>query len=334
MHVIHAQNVNQAMGRALEWLFVHGITEDSRNGPVVVAPEPVTTVYNHPRERVLYSPMRDANPFFHFMESLWMMAGRNDVRWPVFFNKNFGQFSDDGEVFHGAYGHRWRHWFGYDQLKELAHELTKDHNTRRAVLSMWDANADVHAAASGGKDVPCNTHAYFDVRGGRLNMTVCCRSNDVIWGAYGANVVHFSVLLEVLAAWVGVPVGVYRQMSNNFHIYETHTPRTKFRNMAWDAAQNDHCLPPYPIVNTPIDSWFKDLDEFMHSAHTGTYKDQFFTAVASPIYAAYEARKEGKGTGTKEILRCEALDWRLACQQWIQRREAAKQEMRENRPQV
>ena len=82
------------------------------------------------------------------------------------------------------------------------------------------------------KDKPCNTHIYFQVRrersfqGGKnthddyLDMTVCCRSNDIIMGAYGANAVHLSILQEYIAASVGVYVGRYYQFSNNYHMYQ------------------------------------------------------------------------------------------------------------------
>lgn len=198
---IAVDNVNQAMSECLHWLSVTGVEEDSRNGPVVVSPEPVTITYRCPWERVLFSPLRDANPFFHLFEALWMLAGRNDMAWPCMFNKKFIQYSDDGKTQWGAYGARWRNWFGYDQLPVLVEEL-KNVNTRRAVLAMWDANnnhtvdggysyedADLQVARRGGKDVPCNTHIYLDRRGlgHPLNMTVCNRSNDLFWGALGAN---------------------------------------------------------------------------------------------------------------------------------------------------
>ena len=38
------------------------------------------------------------------------------------------------------------------------------------------------------KDVPCNTHAYFAINAeGSLDLTVCNRSNDLVWGCLGAG---------------------------------------------------------------------------------------------------------------------------------------------------
>src|SRR5437667_12765939 len=79
---------------------------ESRNGPVMVVDEPVIIIYTHPRERVLLNYYRDANPFFHLYESLWMLAGRNDLKSLEFFVGHMKDYSDDGLTFNGAYGHR------------------------------------------------------------------------------------------------------------------------------------------------------------------------------------------------------------------------------------
>lgn len=348
MLTITAQNVNTAVAQALPYLIKEGEREESRNGTVLVAPEPVCTVYMQPLERVLFSPIRDANPFFHLMESLWMLAGRNDVTFPAFFNKRFSEYSDDGYIVHGAYGYRWRVLFGMDQLAHLADELTNKPTSRRAVLQMWNAlgdltpvqvkayesNEDILVGGIASKDVPCNTHAYFDVRHGKLNMTVLCRSNDVVWGAYGANAVHFSMLLEYMAAMIGVQVGIYRQFSNNFHMYTELYGYgiDKLEAMAKEAGSTNYYnenidggavhVTPYPLVSTDIKSWNTDLRNFMRNPKGATtYGDDFFNKVAVPMFRAWDERKAKGGNGLKFIDQIAADDWRLACTQWACRRE-------------
>lgn len=359
MYHIQARNVNQALKQGLLHLFHDGIEEPSRNGPVLVAPGPVTTTYERPTERVLFSPQRNANPFFHMMEALWMLAGRNDLAWPVQFNKNFSGYSDDGETCWGAYGWRWQSFFGYDQLPEIVEELQRNPDSRRCVLSMWNAApspgsldvvrdtqwpsaSDLHRARAGGKDVPCNTHAYFDRRGpgGALNMTVCNRSNDIIWGAYGANAVHFSVLQEFLAAAIGCPVGVYRQMSNNFHMYTELYPQivTKgtMRELGGDAVFSDHYnhgeeLTPMPLVNCgDITAWLVDLEDFMADPLGDVvYLDAFFDKVAAPMYIAWhEYKATNFHTALTAANHIAAPDWRLACVQWLERRKEARDAQR------
>lgn len=340
MHTIKVRNVNQALMHGLQHLLNLGKGEPSRNGNVIVAPSAVATVYEKPTERVLFSKVRNANPFFHLMEALWMLAGRNDIAFPAYFNSRFFEYSDDGVIQHGAYGYRWRYQFGFDQIAHLVEELKTNPNSRRAVLQMWSAPIDLIQDEQGrgglkSKDVPCNTHAYFDLRNGALNMTVCNRSNDVIWGAYGANAVHFSILQEYMAAWIGVPVGVYTQVSNNFHVYTDLFDCDALRRLALDAAGSQHYLPapnfpdlvkvkPYPLVSVDIELWNSDLKEFMTNPPTRAgrvYNDPFFTHVAQPMAMAFWERKEIQQDGKQHIELIHAEDWKLACQQYVEVRE-------------
>ncbi len=218
---IRIRNVEQAL--------IHGVgllrDKDLKPREIIVRglrtlefPEPITTIYRYPRERILFNPIRDANPFFHFFESLWMLAGRNDVWFLEKFNPRMKEYLDNGEDLYGAYGYRWRNYFGHDQLNEIITTLRSAKASRRAVLEIW-SNGDLRYANSGGKDSPCNTHAYFKIRNNKLNMTLCCRSNDMLWGAYGANAVHFSMLQEYLANKLGVEVGLMYQHSDSLHVY-------------------------------------------------------------------------------------------------------------------
>lgn len=343
MHYIKARNVNDAVAHAIPYLLSEGAEETSRNGAVLVAPGPVLTEYTNPRERVLFSQTRDANPFFHVVgESLWMLAGRNDLAFPAYFNKRFAEYSDDGKRIHGAYGNRWRSWFGFDQLRVLMEELSRNPASRRAVLSMWSAVGDLvpteafdphtqERSTVGGlssKDVCCNTHAYFDLRYGALNMTVCNRSNDAVWGAYGANAVHFSFLQEYMAVWLKVPVGVYRQFSNNLHIYTDVHSVEKLHKIAAEAEDTNfytldtnaaHYVRPYPLIMTEIEAWNNDLLKFM-SEDYAALNEPFFKYVAYPMRMAWQERKEKKGDGIAWVEKIEASDWRMACLQWIARR--------------
>ena len=134
MQIISARNVSEALILGLQAVNEEGLLRDSRNGPVKVFEYPVTTVYEKPDERVVFYPDRDANPYFHFMEGLWMIAGRNDVEWISRFNASIANYSDDGVTFHGAYGYRWRKHFGFDQIDIITEQLRANPDDRRIVL--------------------------------------------------------------------------------------------------------------------------------------------------------------------------------------------------------
>ena len=323
--VIEAVNVAHGLAQFCEYIRDNHVVEESRNGPVMVAPGPVATVYRRPRERVLVAPTRDANPFFHFMEALWMLAGRNDLAWPLHFNSRFAAFSDDGEKIRGAYGWRWRDFFGYDQLRVIAEHLRSNPQSRRAVLTMWDPVYDT-VQGMNSRDVPCNTQAYFDVRGGKLNMTVTNRSNDAIWGAYGANAVHFSMLQEYLASFIGVSTGDYVQFSNNMHVYTDVFDAEYLRKVALECWSRNlytegHAR-PFKMVNSPIDQWDNDLCEFLRNPASAMRAgvDPFFSTVAFPMYMSWQERKNKTSDGFDWAMQIAASDWRIACTEWIQRR--------------
>lgn len=366
MRHILANSANEALADGLYHLHHFSVEEPSRNGPVLASRQPVMTTFLAPRRRVLVNQTRDANPFFHLFEALWMLAGRNDLSFPQKFISTFGQFSDDGRTLHGAYGYRWRHYFGYDQLGMLVDTLRNDPKSRRAVLAMWDGGhliepvgthvherlPDLFVAEQGGKDVPCNTHAYFDTIGGKLNMTTCARGLDIVLGAYGANVVHMSVLLEYIAAMTGLEMGVLRQFANNYHAYTELYPRLPLGRAALPAlADGIRASDPYGrpgplksldyanprVVPLPLmepgeeDVWHRDLEAFMNAVDTDSpefiYGSSFFRKVVGPMHVAWSAWKAGDFEQARHLaLRIVADDWRLAAQDWLSIREQRRSE--------
>ena len=261
-------------------------TCDSRNGPVLMIDEPVIVTYTHPQERVLRNPVRDCNPFFHLYESLWMLAGSNDVTQLAYYVKKMLDYSDDGKTQNGAYGYRWRHahnkpaasrthgeFEGTDQLNILIEHLKNKPESRRAVLQMWNVEDDLLKIDSS-KDVCCNLSVMFSIRQAQgtgdeypqdlmrwLDMTVTNRSNDLVWGMLGANFVHFTMLQEYVADCLGVHVGKYHQITNNLHIYTStnsgYTPKEWIApyKTIWDTSHKEE-FEPYlnstehiPLVN-------------------------------------------------------------------------------------
>ncbi len=350
---IVVMNVNHALPAAIR-LFTQGGTADIRKVaprgiPTLEAVYPVATTYECACERVLFHPLRDANPFFHFFESLWILAGREDIASLAFFVKRMADFSDDGKIFHGAYGARlFGDWAsdGSTQISNVIAQLKADPDTRRAVAAIWHPQQD---SGYGGKDMPCNTMLTFKIREGKLHMTVFCRSNDMTLGAYGANVVQFSTLLEYMAAMLGVPVGTYTQISDSFHVYEADPVWQRLRgadDVLYDAystqdkpADWPHVLPRKLVddastFDAEVRAFWQYLQPFMkyngallEGTEFNSFKNSVFDKVAAPLFNAYVLHKfkqEGNvAVGTKAleaVQRCEASDWRLAATQWLVRR--------------
>ena len=336
MQVIRARNVNDALVKGVALMRQASLKQESRAGATLEAHEPVCTVYERPLERVLFDQVRDANPYFHLMEALWMLAGRRDVAWLSRFNKRMETYSDDGIVFNAAYGYRWRNQFQLkaepattDQLTAIVKLLRADPDSRRAVLQIWDAQADLGVSS---KDLACNTQAMFKVRDGRLNMIITNRSNDLVWGCYGANAVQFATLLEYMAARIGVAPGVYRQMSDSYHAYEDTWPKVAdiAERYAGDPYERGE-VSVFPLVADPdifdseLERWMgADTASMSHAqweSERGNWRNPFFLQVATPVFNSWFAyKKKDRAAALGWLECCAASDWRRACQEWLERR--------------
>ena len=366
-HVIKADNVCQALRQGVAYIVNNGHMEGSRAGSVLVAPGPVMTETRYPRQRVLFSGARDANPFFHLYEAVWMLGGRDDTKPLEQFVKGFGDNYGDSGVMHGAYGHRWRNAFGIDQLEVAVKKLREDNSTRQVVLQMWDCYSETQVGcndlAGNWRDRPCNTHIYLrvapspDYNGFVLNMCVCCRSNDAIWGAHGANAVHFSVLQEYLAARVGVEMGTLFQLSWNYHVYlelvhklAKKADATTIYELS-ELLYDDRYQPSYDgkwVVAVPAFTHpdFIDMDvklalewvdkggplRWVSDGNDSEllwppFKNPWFRhtwAQAIGAHLVYRAAQESNAinldTAIKIARGIKAPDWQVACVEWLQRR--------------
>lgn len=326
---IIATSVNNALNQFL-FFYLYGndqgfILEDSRNGPVASYTEPVITEYLFPCNRVLNSSVRAANPFFHLIEAIWMLAGSNDVRFISYYNKRMLQYSDDGQVLNAAYGHRWRNNFEVDQLADIIEMLMTTPNTRRAVLQMWDANYDLK---SDSRDLPCNTQCYFRIMTRQntrfLDMTVCSRSGDTFWGVYGANAVHFSILLEYLATILKVKVGIMYHLVNNQHIYTEEFPRNKVVDIYNDLVNcvgNKYSHKPLICFGEEERLLDDDIFNFVDNPNGVVYNTEFFSQVVSPMHRSWVIWKEGgDAEGALESLKLngeKGIDWIEAGKSWL-----------------
>ena len=304
MFSIIRDNIDDLYSETLWLIQNHHILEETRGGPVMSLDVPTCWALTNPRNRVLINPVRDANPFFHVMEFVWFMSGSKEMGWISQFSKNYPNYGTGP----GSYGYRWRGHFGYDQLDTVIRLLKTEPNTRRAVLTMYDAESDYN-----GVDVPCNTHIYFRVLNGKLDMTVLNRSNDIIWGALGANVVHMTMLHELIAFGAGIPLGTYRAFSNNAHVY-LNLPN---RERMFDYKETDLIVEQCRPILREGERWqdfLQECEKFVDPGYVEKYEmeNEWLREVAAPIRFNFALRY------MKYEVKCPA--WRKACELWLERR--------------
>lgn len=333
--VVRVRNVSDALLNLLEMDMSDWRDVSPRGMRTMEHPGPVITVYERPMERVLFNKVRDANPFFHLMEALWILAGREDVEFLARYNVQMAKYSDDGRVFHAPYGHRLRHHFdtevsprsNMDQITKCINILKEDPSSRQAVMSIWDPACDLGAKT---RDMPCNDMVFLKMRDGKLNMTVLCRSNDAIWGAYGANAVQFSMLQEFMASALWADVGELVQVSDSFHVYTENESDQVWKRLVSithydiDPYKLDIAV-PYPLFTGWYDGhveWQRRCEMFCEGEVVDGSWPAFFRFVALPMRVAWEHYRNNRIDMALECLAEEMAncDWKIAATQWLERR--------------
>jgi thymidylate synthase len=114
--------------------------------------------------------------------------------------------------------------FGVDQIRYAFESLSAQPHSRQVVLQIWDASSDlpVHAGQPRSQDIPCNICSLLKVREGRLEWTQIMRSNDLKL-SWPHNIVQFTTLQEMMAAWLDLELGFYTHYSDSLHVYTNET---------------------------------------------------------------------------------------------------------------
>ena len=237
-------------------------------------------------------------------------------------------------VFNAPYGYRLRNGnynAKLDQLAEVINLLKRDPNTRQAVCQIWDESDLVRTT----KDKACNMSLVFRIRSGKLCMTVYNRSNDMIWGAYGANVVQFSMIQEYVAAHLGIPLGEYTQVSNSFHVYTEGAGGAVWNrikdnydadvNIYDDLVHNTVYMVPDDMSGFECDirQFFNVYDEFgiEELGEIRNWHSRYFDQLVMPVLCVYLVHKQhGPERALKYTHSILADDWKLACEDWLTNR--------------
>ncbi|MFD0272371.1 thymidylate synthase [Kitasatospora sp. NPDC127111] len=221
----------------------------------------------NPAARMVHlGPYRVLNPAFAAAETVWILSG-SSADWIHDFNSRLAGLTDHGAL-QGAYGPRLRRWHGQlDQLDYVRRQLTRDNESRRAVVQIFDPGRDT----AGHKDVPCTLGYRFYLREGRLEMHTSMRSQDV-WLGLPYDLITTTVLHELMAGWLGAEVGDYHHHVDSLHLYAQH------QDTAWSLAADAPASPEWQPLGIPWD----DFDLMLKQVTVGE-------AVGHPVWDGFAA---------------------------------------------
>lgn len=175
-------------------------------------------------------------------EMAWFVQGEQDISFIKRYAPMWDKFSetikkDDAEIegVLAAYGYRWRHHFGRDQLDDAVKALEKDPSNRRIYISAWDAAND-GLLAEEQSNVPCPVGFTLSIVKGKLNSVLTLRSSDVFVGL-PYDVMGHALLMDSIAKTLNIGLGVMHTTLAHPHLYQFHWEMTK------DCIKNESIIP-------------------------------------------------------------------------------------------
>lgn len=209
------KSANEAWISTISDLYSEGAIVHPR-GMMIKEIQNLSICITDPKLKVISNPLRKMSLPYAVGELLWYLSGRNDLQTMKYYSSRMGMFSDDGETLNSAYGHRifGKHpSIGFDQWEKVKMQLQDDPDSRQAIIHL---NTPHNKKT---KDEVCTLNLQFMIRDGALNMTTNMRSNDIVWG-FTYDVFAFMAMQEIMAAELGVEVGLYYHNVASMHLYE------------------------------------------------------------------------------------------------------------------
>ena len=199
-------------------IYREGETVQSERTGISTRAVPGVTYEIEPSRGFPLLTVRKMFPKFFCAETVWFIAGHKHAGFLQQFTKGWDSFLEDDGTIETAYGYRWRHHFGRDQLLDLVEHLREEPSSRQGVVMMWDPASDGLRAPKK-KNVPCPFTWTANIIGGKLNLHMIMRSNDMVLGNPN-DTADFALLQAMLAQELNVVVGKLTISISHAHIYE------------------------------------------------------------------------------------------------------------------
>jgi len=217
-HCIVGGTLDDLIRSSLELILSEGREVSPTKGPnkELIA---VSLELTEPRARLCQTESR-GRAFSALGELVWYLSRSNDLAQIAPYIRAYAKSAEDGKIF-GGYGPRLFDWKGTNQIQNVIDLLRANPTSRRAAVQLFDAEDLVHDPAvlpNGHLDIPCTCTMQFLIRDGALSMVVYMRSNDV-WKGLPHDVFCFTMLQEIVAVSLDVPLGRYHHTVGSLHLY-------------------------------------------------------------------------------------------------------------------
>jgi thymidylate synthase len=153
---------------------------------------------------------------------------------------------------------------GTDQIKYVLEELSKDNNSRRAVLSGWNPT-DLKKMAL----PPCHILYIFNRSSKGLSCHMTLRSSDLFLGL-PFNIASTALLTQILAHILHIPASEISLSICDAHIYEEHIPQVEKQIARGEGGDGIYDFPKViikkeaPFLKAPIEDKLKWIESLVY----------------------------------------------------------------------
>jgi thymidylate synthase len=190
-------------------------------------------------------------------ELLWMLSGDTNI---AYLNSHgvsiWDEWSDESGNLGPVYGHQWRSWptsegGKVDQITRLVKDLNSNPDSRRHIVSAWNAAELDQMALS-----PCHCLFQFWVGQGKLSCQLYQRSADIFLGV-PFNIASYALLTMMIAQVSDLEPGEFIHTFGDAHLYLNHLEQVDLQ-----LKRDPRALPTMEInrqVNSIFDFTFDDF---------------------------------------------------------------------------
>ncbi|MGA1977385.1 MAG: thymidylate synthase [Bacteroidales bacterium] len=191
-------------------------------------------------------------------ELLWFITGDTNIG---YLKENgvkiWDEWADNKGNLGPVYGYQWRSWPAadgrkIDQLTEVISNIRKSPDSRRLIVSAWNAGEIEKMALP-----PCHVLFQFYVADGKLSCQLYQRSCDIFLGI-PFNIASYSLLNLMVAQVTGLKPGDFVHTLGDAHIYLNHIEQVKLQLTR----------EPYPLPKMIINPSVNDILKFRYEDFT------------------------------------------------------------------
>jgi thymidylate synthase len=162
-------------------------------------------------------------------ELLWFLNGDTNVK---YLQDNgvriWNEWADENGDLGHIYGYQWRSWpksngESLDQITQVVHDIKNNPNSRRLIVSAWNAGDIENMALP-----PCHALFQFYVANGKLSCQLYQRSADIFLGV-PFNIASYAILTLMMAQVCDLEPGEFVHTLGDAHIYLNHLDQVKLQ---------------------------------------------------------------------------------------------------------